>query len=242
VAHGQRDFGAYAAKETIGSDADNAELAARLGSIVTFDRKGDVLLLDDFEDNINKWWISLNGVGAAIVLSNATARHGGSSCLLTTGNLIGDTEQISRYISYPVFSKLGMEIHFVSHPNLAFVAITLTIDDGVTTYWGGLRYRPPTNTLEYYANGGAWTPLLAGVPLYPQAQCFNALKMVIDLPNIVYSQAILGQYTIPMTQALETTATLITPNSLGIFIITEAGANANTNCYVDDMIITQNEP
>ncbi len=242
MAHGQSDYGQYAAKETVASMADNAELAARLNSIVTFDRRGDVLLLEDFEGNINKWWRVLSRVGASIGLSSETALNGSFCCKVVTGNVAGDTEQLSRFISYPVLSKLGFEIHFSFHIDISFIQIALLADDGVTTYYSSVRYLPPTGALEYVAPGPVWAPLADGLFLYPQVQCFNALKFVVDLRNQTYSRVILGQHTIKMTQGIYTPGTFLTPDTLGIIITIGTSKNVNLACYLDTLIITQNEP
>jgi len=242
MGHGQPDFGAYSAKETVASMADNAEEAARLGSIVTFDRRGDVLLLDDFEDNINKWDITLSRAGASIALSNDTARNGSSSCKIVTGNVIGDQEQMNRFLSYPVLSKLGLEVHFTFHIQISFIQIALMADDGVTTLYSSLRYLPPTRVLEYAAPGPVWVPLPGAFPLYPMQQCFNAFKFVVDLVSRTYSRVILGPNTVPMTQGIYTPGTFLTPNTLGIMIIIGTSVASNLTCYLDDLIVTQNEP
>lgn len=242
MAHGQPDFGMYSAKRTVASVADNAELAARLGSIVTFDRRGDVILLDDFEDNINKWDITLSRAGASIALSNDTARNGGSSCKVVTGNVAGDEEQLARWVSYPVLSKLGLEVHFSFHVEHSMIQIALLADDGVTTFYSALRYLPPTNVLEYLAPGPAWVPLAAGLALYPEVHCFNAFKFVVDLQTLTYSRVILGPNVIPMTQAIWTPGTLVTPNTLGVFITIGTSVNFARTAYLDDVIVTQNEP
>ena len=242
MAHGHNDYGLNMAKQTIHGVTDLGELAAMLGSIATFDRRGDTIFLDDFEDNIDKWDITLSRAGAAIALSGDTARNGGFSCKITTGNVKNDQEQMARYFSYPVLSKIGFEAHFVLHEFLQSITLLMILDNGVNTLWSGLRYLPPTDILQYYSDAPGWAQLEAGLPLYPMLQCFNGFKIVADFVNGVYSRAIVGQHTYPMTQAIYETGTLITPNSLGILIQAATDENVSHDCYVDDVIVTQNEP
>lgn len=242
MAHGQPDFGAYASKKTVASMADNAELAARLGSIVTFDRKGDIILLEDFQDNINKWWVSLSRAGASIGLSSKTARNGGLSCRIHTGNVAGDEEQLSRYLSFPVLSKIGFEAHFTLHEYLQSVTMVLVLDNGTNTFMAGLKYLPPTNVLQYFSAAAEWVDLTSGLALYPMRQCFHGFKLVVDFESKVYSRATVGQNSYPMTQAILKAATFLTPNTLGINILAATDTDASIDCHVADVIMTQNEP
>lgn len=242
MAHGQPDYGAYSAKKTVASMADNAELAARLGSIVTFDRRGDVLLLDNFEDNINKWAITLEGVGARIGLSSKTARNGGLCCEITTGPTTGDEEQMSRYLSFPVLSKMGLEVSFSFHSFVSPVSMRLHMDDGTVYTLGGLQYTPNTNTLEYFNSGGGWSTITTSLPLYLALQCFHTFKLVIDPATGYYVRAIVGPHLYDLSAYPLFVGAFFLHNFLGVTLSAEARRDANESMYVDSLIMTQNEP
>ena len=112
MAHGQPDFGLYAVKKTVSGLADLGELAVRLGSIITFDRRGDIVWFDDFEGDVFKWERDPSGVDAAIIVSPEAARNGAFSAKLTTGNLADDHATILHHLPYPVTSRVGFEISF----------------------------------------------------------------------------------------------------------------------------------
>lgn len=52
---GMPDWGEYSPQEVVSKLLDNAELAARLGSPVLFDRRGTVIFMDDFNCGVNHW-------------------------------------------------------------------------------------------------------------------------------------------------------------------------------------------
>ena len=52
---GQADFGQYAVKEVSASISDMGEVAARLGSIDIYDKRGDVVFFDNFEGAFLRW-------------------------------------------------------------------------------------------------------------------------------------------------------------------------------------------
>ena len=55
MGHGYPDYGTQGPVSTVHSIQDLGELAVRLGSIVTFDRRGNVLWLDGFDSGIGAW-------------------------------------------------------------------------------------------------------------------------------------------------------------------------------------------
>lgn len=240
--HGQPDGGAYSVKETVASDADNAEQAARLGSIVTFDRRGDVVLLDNFEDNINKWAITLIGTGARIGLSSKTARNGGLCCELVTGDTTGNESEMSRFLSYPVLSKMGLEISMSLHSFVSPVIMYLHLEDGTTWTLGGLRYTPNTNTLDYFDSGGGWTPITTTLPLYLALQCFHTFKLVIDPATGRYVRAIVGPHLYDLSAHALRVAGHVLHNFLGVTFNVTARRDANESMFIADLIMTQNEP
>lgn len=242
MSHGHPDYGLEAAKQTIHAVTDYGELAAMLGSIATFDRRGDVIFLDDFEENIHKWDRTLEGDGARIGLSSTTARNGGLCCKITTGDTTGDTEQMSRYLSYPVLSKMGLEISMALHSFASPVIMQLHTDDGTTWTVGGLRYYPNTDTLQYLDSGGVYQTITNTLALYLDVHCFHTFKLVIDLVNGRYTRAIVGPHAYDLSAYPLFTGAFLVHNFLGINIIAEARRDGNEDMYVEDVIITQNEP
>ncbi|GAI56753.1 unnamed protein product, partial [marine sediment metagenome] len=79
MAHGQPDFGMYQIAKTIYRLADMGELAVRLGSIVTHDRRGDVIWMDNFDSGIAKWYQFASDDDGLVEWSAERSRSGGFS-------------------------------------------------------------------------------------------------------------------------------------------------------------------
>ncbi|GAG14536.1 unnamed protein product, partial [marine sediment metagenome] len=116
--HGVKPYGRTEAQNTVFGLQDMGELAARQGSIVTFDRRGNVIWYDDFESSLNKWLLYDLGVGAAVVESNEAARNGLVSCKVTTSAVLGQYSGIRHDHMIPVLSKLGFEISAAHENNI----------------------------------------------------------------------------------------------------------------------------
>ena len=97
MAHGHPDYGGAAPLATVYTLQDLAELAARLGSIDVFDRRGNVLLLDDFESGIKKWLFGGTGSYSAGWICDR-AEHGGFCLSIQTEGAATSLVSAYRYL------------------------------------------------------------------------------------------------------------------------------------------------
>lgn len=241
--HGQPDYGMYAEKRTTYGLADMGELAARLGSIVTFDRRGDVIWYEDFEDTYNKWTL-LSGVDTGTVAqSNERARRGDNSLKITTGALSGGATGSYHQEPYPVLSKVGFEAHcHIYHATITF-RVRVSIYTGTQRLRGGLAYDKPNTKWQYHNSGGTWTDLITGVDYPTGNTLFVPCKLVIDPTAQTYVRGIFSNREEDMSAiGLQVTADLVTAPHIEVYIYGLSAGTANQICYFDDIIITQNEP
>ena len=240
--HGQPDFGQYTQKITTYGLSDMGELAARLGSIDTFDRRGDITFLEDFESSLVKWDIIPFGVGAGAHISSEACRFGSLSAKLTTGNVIDDYIQIHHFSPYPVKSAIGAESSFTVNANLARIVLYLRVYDGTNLNESAFRYTPATGVLEYQDFTTGWTQLAAGVVLEALDHYFHLFKLVVDFSTGYYKRLIVNETEYDMsTLKYKIAADAGKPKLAAQFFIATA-VNSNQSIYVDDFILTQNEP
>jgi len=241
MAHGQRDFGMYAAKDTVGSMADNAELAARLKSIVTFDRAGDVVWLDDFECGINNWYTAVAGVGAFVRHDAEACRNGGFSMKLNTGDAVNNWAYAYHNIPLPVTSRIGFEISFTCHGSLGDHEFRHLVRDPDWQHDARLRFLPNSSELQYYNTAAGWTTFVNGLVLLSAQWIFHTVKLVIDLSTQRYVRAIVDGNQYDMTAyGYRYTANLL-PSEWQCAVQIRTGVIANIHAWFDDAIVTQNE-
>ncbi len=242
MAHGQPDFGMYAIAETIYKLTDMGELAARLGSIVTHDRRGDVVWLDDFEDNINKWIVGGTGTGWAGALSTDYAKHGAKSAKLTTGDAVNNTALLSRYFAVSALRKLGIECSFILNYDLSFGQILIQNTEAALSHQGQIRIYPSGGELKYLDGDGNWQSIATGLLPVASLNIFHVMKLVVDFELNKYVRLIFNNHEYDLA------GIDLFPLNVALYPIAEVelrgvnGVAANTSFYVDDAIITQNEP
>lgn len=242
MAHGKPDWGMVGPKQTVYGLDDLGEAVVRLGSPVIFDRRGDVVFMDDFERGFTVWEIATAGVGSAVYRSVNAARGSGVSCQITVGGVAGATARILTRLSYPVLSNMGLEVA------VTVGTLSYRIDFYLGAYTGAqyvrsvIRYERATGNLYYLDATGAYILLAAGVNLGIFTNLYHIVKLVVDLNANAYIRAIVDstQYDLRGIP-IWVTANVTAPHAMAMVYVHGDGANAAT-INVDDVIITQNEP
>ena len=226
-----------------GLDISLAELAARNGSINTFDRRGQVMWMDSFEDGMQKWLTSTSGT-AYILATTAMARTGQNSCKMY--NPAAETCQLIKGLPYASESPFGLEVSFSRDlpGGTANLKIEFEVDvyNGLVSKTGKLIYDEDATSLYYLDSTGADVLLSNAITIAPADINFNTVKLVIDSINNKYVRGIFNGYTFDMsTFGLFSAAAVGGKRLLSIVNCNTAdGANPGT-AYVDDFIVTTDE-
>lgn len=242
MAHGTPDWGVTAGRVTVYQLTDLAEAVVRLGSLDTFDRRGDVLWADDFERSLNKWSPNAQGTGASVALSTARARNGRYSALLTAGSDGGLAAFITHVSPFPALSAFGMEFSFNLGSTIDLLDISVQLFDGTDRLNARIQWFDGSNDLWYQAVGGAFVSFATGVDLARTSTLFHTAKLVFNGVSRRYIRFILDNRTYDLSaNALWALADATLPEaSVVLSVVGRAGFN--DTLYVDDVILTQNEP
>ncbi len=241
MAHGTPDFQQTSGVSTVYQLTDMAELAARLGSIVTFDRRGDVFHLNDFEHGESGLGSSGSGTGSACYLSLAYARSGHFSLALIAGSNSDHYREVYSTLGLPSEKALGMEISFSGGSTAGGWELWFMPLAGGKSLYGAVKYDHTTDKLYYYDENEAWVELASGIALPVTVGRWNTVKLVLDCENQEYKRLLLNSRSYSMLD-------------IPLYWVAASGysqcywefhnngqSGFNTPMYVDDLILTQNE-
>lgn len=220
-----------------------AEHAARLGSIHTFDRRGDVISQDSFEQGLSKWLVTTGGTGAGVAVSADFARSGGLSARLIPGSEALAFARIEHTDAYLVLSKIGFEFAWMHYTAVGYLQLRMLIE-GTSSYLDArIRYDHPSKVWEYYDEDGNWQPFVTDIEYSPYQSLFNLVKLVVDPVEETYVRAITNDVSTPLTSYKMRRVASAGTAKLRLIIdaITGVGGNGG-RIYIDDTIFTQNEP
>lgn len=231
------------------SSSDTGELAARLGSPVTFDRRGNVVWFDSFENGFNKWRIP-PGSSGTVALSDARAYFGARSCKFTTAAVAGSYTAMTSYIHLPSLSKIGSAFILTppDHGGVPNPDYELEFSIGFSDRAFSLRYlsySPDNNRyqLALYTTGG-WTNAytITGDGLFNLfSYLFHTVKLVFDLATNKYERLIIDNMEYDISNYEAGVVPAAAPILYNTLLIRPVQAIAFTS-YLDTAIVTQNEP
>ena len=218
------------------------ELAVRLGSPMTFDRRGEILWLDTFEHYLNNWMPFLGLDVGTTICSDDTCSIGSFSLKVTTGSVNGGLTGVYHFEPYYIASNFGFEVRFSLDSGFIKASFIMNIYSGTEYFGAELTYNKQTNMWQYYDGDAAdYVDLLEEE--YPTSEkLFLPVKFVVDIITKKYIRVILPSQEIDMSgkaldYALSSEAKRIEANLIASSIGTPGRV-----CYFDNFILTQNEP
>lgn len=242
MAHGKSDWNRTAGLVTTYQLDDLGEHAGRVGSINTFDRRGDLIWFDDFENSINKWLVSAPDTGAAAAISTTRARNGSNSALLTAGSDGTLTTDILHRSPFTSLSRIGLEMSWSIDSVFDTLLMQVFARDGTNQLQPQIRYDKTNQVLEFFNNGSTFTSLATGLDLTALPTFFHTWKMVFDMASGEYVRVILDntEFDLSGNPVLSAASALEPHLQLAVFLAGRAAQN--DTMFIDDVILTQNEP
>jgi len=221
---------------------DHAELAARLGSIVTFDRLGTVIDLETFVKGRSRWASNIWGAGGAICLSNYRSLVDGVSLKLLSGTGVTPAVQAVWYLPYPELSRLGYEASYCLFGNLYRVYHMLNVFKGTYFAYFGIRWTVTTGVIEYRDLGAVWVDTGYNVVPAPHTYLFNRIKLVGNALTEEYERMLINDqgFSLKGNYAEQ----VVSPDDPHIQACSQVWGDgiANMTTYLDACIFTETEP
>lgn len=243
---GHPDYGQRQAQEIISPVSDLGELAARLGSIVTYERSGNVLFLDDFDDGLAAWFPQWAGTGAGVATESTYVYQGAQSVKLTTGTDSWQRAGLLKRFQPVSLGKVGVEVKISIPDPIEAILFGIQQNDGTERWRYHLWIEPDDNQFSIRDDDN-YPPGKTKVDdhLLPSGDgyLFHTLKLVVDLKNKAYVRFLLDQseYNLSDYTVLNTSPDVSDPR-IEVLVEVRGRAANNDVGYVDDFILTFNEP
>jgi len=239
--HGQRDWGNIGAEATVAGVSDLGELAARMGSPVTFNREGNVLLLDTFEEGTGRW--DLTGIAPyEIEIVAEWARYGGYSLKFDVAADAGKYGLIDTYLPYPVKSKYGLELSLRLNAYINIVYIWMIFYDGTQYQEYEVYAWPNSERIQLDDRDAGFVTFAEPWVVRTSGKNWHTAKLVVDIVNQRYERFIFNDVEYDLT-AYRPVAVDSDVASHVFLRLQFYGSNSGAGVvYLDDVIFTQNEP
>lgn len=239
---GQPDYGVYQQKTVGATLADMGELAARLGSIDSYDRRGDVVFLDDFEAPILKWETAVAGT-EYVILDNESVKSGSQAAKIHVAAVAFSNPDMHKSVFSLGSARQGAEFHFSKIENTYTIEFHLIHYDGTNFHWGEIHFNNGTGELRVTGLVGAGYIVASGLVLPSLDHCYIPLKFVTDHLTGKYVRVLFGgvEYDISAFN-LATGLDGRAPQDFVRIEVMDAGGAIAADLWVEDFILTINEP
>jgi hypothetical protein len=236
-------FGAGESMSIIDHKAELQELAARLGSLVTYDRRGRVVWSDNFDGTQLKWIPTVTAGVGDVGLTNSYPYCGEQTCHIRTGAVLNDEASITRGMYLPMDKHLGFQSAFRldSAWDDARLDFQMLLYNGTVLQLAALRVQSSGGVwvVQYYTSAGGWTTALA--TWSPRlAYTWHRIKFVVDFTNKLMVRGLVDDNVIDLS-AVPTNQSADTTQALDLRIkLTTLGAAAR-EAWIDSAVLTDNE-
>lgn len=178
---------------------DQGELAARLGSLVSYDRRGDYLWGDDWRAGFAAWIQNSSSDNGDFEVVASEVEVGGFAGQVTASTTSPYLSQIQRRYGHPAEAKYGFALLF--RPGKAFAQLQLAPNYSTpdANYAFAVRYNYSAEAIQVEDKSLSWTTVLSDVPIRVSQAPFYHFKVVVDLENLRYHRLVWGWQEVDLT-------------------------------------------
>jgi len=219
------------------------ELAARLGSIVPWDMKGNIILLEDFESELTEW-SDLSTGDCSVVRSSRHKYSGDWSAKLITAGDEGDTVQFARMLYFPGVSKYALACRLCLHDECYKIGMYAYLNRGslLESYYFDISYNPNTGELILETRDDA-AYLVATVKACYASPYYSWLPLMItfDLESEKFDKVFLGDEEYDISAHSIYLGTTSAYREIDLYVYTKR-SDADFTSYIDDIVLAKNVP
>jgi len=220
----------------------NAELAARLGSVRTHDRRGGTYYTTSFEHGLADWGKTELGGGSSVRLSPLEYRTGGYSVRCRTGAVTPAEAGIRIKLPLLAPGGIGAACAWRSPEGVERFYTRMFWYSEDTALEASLEYCQEGGVLKIGLIAGGWHILAEGLTLYPGTVPWHIMKLVVDFDTGYYVRAIVDRYEWDISAWPCVTVALLQRNTIAIDFVASNIVAVSRDTYIDDVVLTAGEP
>lgn len=242
---GGRDYPDFGASITAGRTAqifDMSELAVRLGGLSWFDRVGNVLMQEGFENGLSAWEVAGYPAGAFPVPDARFFSTVPYAAKLVTTTDSGSYSAIQRAFPFPYVANFGVELHFKSVVAFKEVYWTLDFYTGTHRYYLGVKVDYADSELQLYTDKPGYEKIDDLNIRLGGNSPFHVLKVTYNLALEKHIRLILDYENYDVSSfGVRKTSTVTVP-WLTMQVLLMPVALTKNEVWVDNIIFTIDEP
>lgn len=240
--HGTPDFWGSAPKDITYGLADMGELAVRLGSYVNYDRRGEVIWANGFDQGGRDYQFTGTGVGNDVYLTCDQALNGGLALVLKTGNAAGNISEVDKYLRYPELGGIGVEATFAPDSLTQCFYIWITLYDGAIKNDYIFLYDHVAGKVHIWDKTAGNTIVGTCGILRDVYQNYHQMKVVFNSLTGYYKRFMVDKHNFDISAYQGLVAASAVVRNMYISWYATGIGGGSSEVRLDNIIVTQNEP
>jgi hypothetical protein len=236
------DYNKYLPNSNRFSLQDMGELAARLGSVSHFDRRGEIVFYDTFACGLGGWKTTLSGTGASVALvANHNYRYPYVARLIC-GTTDDFQATLVKWFTGIEPKRVGLEVLLAINLADAYFDIQLVINDGAHFFKMYLRFTRATNAWAVLNSAGVYQTVLTQLVEVAGAYLYVPIKIVADADTGYYVRLLVGQREVDLSGILMQSGVDTVFQQYRFTVNNFGDGSTATELYLAHVIFTANEP
>ena len=219
---------------------DITELAARLGSPLTYERRGNVLYVDDFSQGAGPWAVTRGLTPETPTLTGDYHLTGGAAWKLANTPGVGETLFGVRHL--PLFSEGIYGVFFLVGVTATGNKIQLQAIhyDGVNRWNYVITLYPTQKKLYYAPTSGVETLLSDTMDVFNGVEVYHAVGILFDTDANQWVQVKVDNNVYDLSGIGAEATADSTPPKLRLAVLVVSTSSLDTTILVDSVALVQN--
>ena len=221
----------------------SAELAARLGSLSVYERRGLVFLQEDFSQGFGRFRPDVAGTGARATITADHWLTGGYALKLEAGTDEGGYARASHLAAPLSLDKnFGLEWAFSQDWYFDYIQALVSVHTGTRLKQFGVRYHLADLSLRVLHSPHGWVAFATGVDCHAKLSSFHRAKLVFAPATGRYLRLYWddGVYDLSAYACWDSSSAL--DANVRISFLIQGGGPSNPTMVLDSVLFTLDEP
>ena len=220
---------------------DLAELAARLGSPNTYDRRGTVVWMTDFSHGLQGSTPGTSDAECEYRISAERSHFGGYSLKLDPSDEVGSYVEWGNIVQFLTTGKMGLEAIVSSGANPDAIRLKMYHQDGTTIQKAELNYDTESGDWTIRTGDTTWETVLTGFKIQQDATAWYSIKLIIDPETMKYVRMQVARQEVDISEHSIYNYGSGNLGQLICRVMVYGDATRHAAIWVDAVIVTQNE-
>ncbi len=229
---------------------DLAEHSSRQGGAMWYDRRGQHAWSENFDALTvlsQHWGVWNNVAGDTAVLVNTYGHRGAKCCKMTLAADLGGSIAIDRNEAGMLTDRMGLQCSFAGENSsfeYAYFHMRMSIIKDGYLHTVEVRLNVNTGALEYYNSSAGWTQFAVrpGNRIVTDPYAWYTAKIVADFDTNKYVRFMFSGTEYDLSAAELYVEANSSPEAASITLEMNPRTADGAICYVDDIVLTNNEP